>query len=195
MGNMQCAQSIAPGPLVAYHGWFQPIFSPIEIAPLQYRPMLKILIVCKANICRSPMAQSVLLKFAEDAGLKRKLRVDSAGTHAGRISEKMDGRAKNALSARGYVAGKDRSRKVTESDFNTYELILAMDQSNLADLRQICPGHLTHKVQCFMAYARKTNTDEVPDPYFGNAQGFERVLDLCEAGARGVVAHCQSLIR
>lgn len=157
--------------------------------------MLKILIVCKANICRSPMAQTVLLKYAEDEGLKCKLRVDSAGTHAGRISEKIDARAKNALSARGYAAGKDRSRKVKESDFSTYELILAMDQSNLVDLRQICPSHLTHKIQGFMAYAHNTDADEVPDPYFGNAQGFERVLDLCEAGARGVLAHCQSFIR
>ena len=177
------------------HGWFQRIFSPTKIAPLQYRPMLKILIVCKANICRSPMAQSVLLKFADDAGLKRKLRVDSAGTHAGRISEKVDARARNALSARGYTVGKDRSRKVTESDFNSYDLILAMDKSNLSDLRQICPSQLTHKVQGFLVYAQKMDTDEIPDPYFGNAQGFERVLDLCEAGARGVIAHCQSLIR
>jgi protein-tyrosine phosphatase len=156
--------------------------------------MLKILIVCKANICRSPMAQAVLLKFADDAGLKRKLKVDSAGTHAGRISEKMDARAKNALSARGYAAGKDRSRKVTDKDFESYELVLAMDQSNLADLQQICPSHLTHKVQSFMAYAQQA-ANEVPDPYFGNAQGFERVLDLCEAGARGVIAHCQGLLR
>jgi len=195
MSKMLDAPATEPDPEVAHHSWFNTIFSPIEIAPSQYLPMLKILIVCKANICRSPMAQAVLLKFAEDAGLKRKLRVDSAGTHAGRISERMDARAKNALSARGYAAGKDRSRKVAESDFNTYELILAMDQSNLADLQQICPSHLKHKVQSFMAYAHKTDIDEVPDPYFGNAQGFERVLDLCEASARGVIAHCQSLIR
>lgn len=141
------------------------------------------------------MAQAVLLKFADNAGLKRKLRVDSAGTHAGRISEKIDARAKNALSARGYAAGKDRSRKVTESDFESYELVLAMDQSNLADLRQICPGHLAHKVQSFMDYAKQADVTEVPDPYFGNAQGFERVLTLCEAGAHGVIAHCQGLIR
>lgn len=141
------------------------------------------------------MAQAVILKFSEDAGLKRKLRVDSAGTHAGRISERIDARAKNALSARGYAASKDRSRKVTESDFDNYELVLAMDASNLADLRQMCPGHLGHKLHSFMDYAENADAHEVPDPYFGNAQGFERVLDLCEAGARGVVAHCRGLIR
>ncbi len=154
--------------------------------------MTKLLMVCMGNVCRSPMAQLVTLHLAQQAGLARELLVDSAGTHAGRGSEPIDPRGKAVLSARGYSVGKGRSRRVKEQDFDRYDLILAMDQSNLNELRRICPGEHVHKLRLFLEFAGSQDTQDVPDPYYGNVQGFERVLDLCEAGARGLVAFHQS---
>ena len=152
----------------------------------------KLLMVCMGNVCRSPMAQIVTLHLAQQTGLAREMQVDSAGTHAGRSSEPPDPRAKAVLSARGYPIGKSRSRQVTEQDFGRYDLILAMDQSNLNDLRRICPNEGSHKLRLFLEFASEVDTREVPDPYYGNVQGFERVLSLCEAGARGLVRYCQT---
>ena len=155
--------------------------------------MTKLLMVCMGNVCRSPMAQVVTLHLAQQAGLARQLQVDSAGTHAARGHEPPDPRAKMVLSARGYPIGKIRSRQVNEQDFGRYDMILAMDQANLNDLRRMCPNDHTHKLRLFLEFASEVDTREVPDPYYGNVQGFERVLSLCEAGARGLVRYCQTV--
>lgn len=148
--------------------------------------------VCMGNVCRSPMAQMVTLRLVAQAGLARKLQIDSAGTHAGRCSDRPDPRAKTALSGRGYAIGKRRSRQVTERDFSRYDLILAMDQANLNDLRSMCPADHTHKLRLFLEFAQGVNVRDIPDPYYGSVEGFERVLDLCEAGARGLVEQYQT---
>ena len=151
--------------------------------------MTKLLMVCMGNICRSPMAQIVTQHLAQQAGLAHQIQVDSAGTHAARSKEPPDPRAKTVLSARGYPIGKTRSRQVTEQDFERYDLILAMDQANLNDLRRICPNDHVHKLRLFLEFAIGLEVRDVPDPYYGSPLGFEHVLDLCEAGARGLVAH------
>ena len=97
--------------------------------------MPRILMVCTANICRSAMAQVVTTHHAELAGLGRDIVVDSAGTHAGRLSDAPDRRVIAALKKRGYLVGKIRSRRVTDKDFVRFDLILAMDQTNLNALR------------------------------------------------------------
>lgn len=159
----------------------------------QLATMTKILMVCMGNVCRSPMAQAVSLHLAAQAGLARQIQIDSAGTRAMRGNQAADPRAKAVLSARGYTAGKTKSRQVTERDFERYDLILSMDQSNLNDLRRMCPDENAHKLRLFLEFAGAVDTREVPDPYYGNVQGFERVLDLCEAGARGLVTYCQGV--
>jgi len=153
--------------------------------------MTKILMVCMGNVCRSPMAQAVASHMATQAGLARQIQIDSAGTRAVRGNQAADPRAKAVLLARGYVIGKGKSRQVVERDFERYDLILSMDQSNLNDLRRLCPGEHAHKLRLFLEFAGAVDTREVPDPYYGNVQGFERVLDLCETGARGLVTYCQ----
>lgn len=158
-------------------------------------PMTKILLVCMGNRCRSPMAQTVTLHLVEKAGLARNVQIDSAGTHAGRGSDRPDPRAKTALSGRGYAIGKSRSRQVTEQDFERYDLILAMDQANLSDLMRICPADRTQKLHLFLEFAQAVDVCDIPDPYYGSVEGFERVLDLCEAGARGLVEHCKTVLR
>ena len=138
------------------------------------------------------MAQVVTQHFARQVGSAATVQVDSAGTHAGRTSEPPDPRAKAVLLKRGYVIGKGRSRQVIEKDFERYDLILSMDQANLNDLRRLCPTEHSHKLRLLLEFAPGMDTSEIPDPYYGNTQGIERVLDLCEAAARGLVRHCQT---
>ena len=155
-------------------------------------PMTKLLLVCMGNICRSPMAQVVTLHMAEQAGLARRVQVDSAGTHASDRKEPTDPRVKTVLSGRGYAIGKRRSHQVIERDFSRYDLILAMDQANLNELRRLCPADHTHKLRLFLEFAQGVGVCDVPDPYYGSIEAFERVLDLCEAGARGLIDRLQN---
>ena len=156
------------------------------------RHMTKILMVCMGNICRSPMAQVVAARTAALAagdapsGLGP-LVFASAGTHANHVGERMDPRAAAALAARGYLAGKGRSRRVCEADFEKFDLILAMDRDNLVSLQSVCPAPHHGKLRLLLDFADGLHGQDVPDPYYGNAQGFERVLDLCELGAIGLL--------
>ena len=150
--------------------------------------MTSLLMVCTANICRSPMAQVVTTHHARQAGLGRYVLVEGAGTHAGRIGEAPDPRGVAALKKRGYAVGKSRSRRVSDKDFARFDLILAMDLGNLHALRESCPAEHAHKLRMFLEYAQLVGVLEVPDPYFGGPDGFERVLDLCEAGAKGLIS-------
>ena len=150
--------------------------------------MIHVLTICLGNICRSPMAQAVLRRHATlEAGLPG-LHVESAGTYAGMAGQRIDPRARAALVRRGYDAGQDRARRIVDSDFERFNLILAMDKQNLESLHALCPAPHQHKLRLFLDYAIEIEDKEVPDPYYGSAQGFERVLDLCEAGARGLIS-------
>jgi protein-tyrosine phosphatase len=151
--------------------------------------MINLLMVCTGNLCRSPMAQVVTRHFAMQADLSRSIQVASAGTHAGHSKGPLDPRAQAALSGRGYAMGKTRSRQVLLRDFNRYDLILAMDQTNLNDLQRMCPADHAHKLHLFLEFAQGVDICSVPDPYYGNAEGFAHVLTLCEVGARGLIAH------
>jgi protein-tyrosine phosphatase len=155
--------------------------------------MTKILMICMGNVCRSPIAKMVTLRLLKQVGLARDIQIDSAGTHTGREKEPPDPRAIMVLSDRGYPIEKNRSRQVIERDFIRYDLILAMDRANLSDLKRICPADHTHKLRLFLEFAVEADVCDVPDPYYGDIKGFERVLDLCEAGARGLVTHYQTL--
>ena len=153
------------------------------------QPTTRLLMVCMGNICRSPMAQLVTEHLAQKAGFGKAVKVDSAGTHAARGSESPDPRARTALLARGYAVGKLRARQITDQDFQRYDQILAMDQANLNDLRRLCPGEYAFKLRLFMEFADGFSEHEVPDPYYGSARSFEAVLDMVEAGARGLITH------
>lgn len=148
--------------------------------------------VCMGNLCRSPMAQVVTLHLARQADLTQALQVDSAGTHAGRFSEPPDPRAKTVLTQHGYAMGKARSRRIAAQDFDRYDLILGMDQANMRDLRQLCPPEHAHKLRLFLEFAHGPESVGIPDPYYGAAEGFERVLNLCETGARGLIEHLRN---
>lgn len=150
--------------------------------------MFRILLVCMGNICRSPIAESALQALALARGLAGHVEFDSAGTYAGHSGEKPDRRAIAVATARGYgQIERQRARRVTPADFERFDLILAMDQTNMRHLGQMCPPADRHKLHLFLEYADHAEEREVPDPYYGNPAGFERVMDLCEAGAAGVL--------
>lgn len=149
--------------------------------------MIHILFVCMGNICRSPTAQGVFTKLVEAHRLEGAIRVDSAGTHAYHIGEPPDRRAQNAARRRGVDLSTLTARQVYDSDFHEFDYILAMDQANLENLRQRCPDEHRHKLHLFLDFAPDQTEDEVPDPYYGNRSGFDRVLDLTDAAARGLL--------
>ncbi len=133
------------------------------------------------------MAQTVVQKLAQDAGLSQQLKIESAGTHAHHAGERPDPRAAAALASRNYKLGRIRSRRVVASDFQQFDLLLAMDSDNLAELQRVCPPEHVGKLRLFLSFAEGLIETDVPDPYYGNAAGFARVLDLCEAGGRGLI--------
>lgn len=150
--------------------------------------MIRILVVCMGNICRSPMASSALHALVAQRRLSQVFEVDSAGTYGGHKGEKPDPRAMQVAKVRGYgQIALERARRVTADDFERFDLILAMDRDNLMNLQQQCPVEHQHKLHLFLEYAGVPGESEVPDPYYGNAAGFERVMQLCEAGAQGVL--------
>jgi len=153
--------------------------------------MTKLLMVCMGNTCRSPMAQAVARRLAVEAGLAQPFDVDCAGTHAHHLGERPDPRAELTLTRHGYEMGRVRSRRIAVQDFQAFDLILAMDVSNLTELRRLCPVEQMHKLHLLLDFAKEINETEVPDPYYGNQEGFEHVLALCEAGARGLLRHCR----
>lgn len=150
--------------------------------------MMKILMVCMGNICRSPLAEGVVRRLADRAGMNARIEVDSAGTLAYHAGEQPDPRAKKVAASRGYDLSGMRARRVAEDDFSHFDLVLAMDKQNLAALERVCPEEYLHKLRLFMDYAEDTGLDEIPDPYYGGPDGFEHVLDMCEAAAQGLIA-------
>ena len=142
-----------------------------------------VLFVCMGNICRSPSAEAVFRQKAQALSLT----IDSAGTIGSHAREKPDHRAQKAGIARGYSFDKIKARKVTEQDFEKFDLILAMDEQNISDLMKVAPQNLKNKVQLFLAYAENFEEQEVPDPYYGGAKGFQFVLDLVEDASDGLI--------
>ncbi len=149
---------------------------------------VSILLVCMGNICRSPTAEGVLRTLAEREGLGAYFEVDSAGTHGYHVGEPPDTRARKAAARRGYDLSQLRARRVNDLDFMHYDAILAMDADNLSLLRRACPTEHRHKLGLFLDYAVNFDDEEVPDPYYGGDDGFDRVLDLVEDAARGLIA-------
>lgn len=139
------------------------------------------------NICRSPTAHGVFRKLVHDSGLAERIAIDSAGTHAYHVGKPPDQRAQATAQRRGIDLADLRARKAVPEDFFEFDYVLAMDQDNYFALLEICPIEQRGKVQLFMDYAPQMRTREVPDPYYGGPTGFERVFDLVEAAAEGLL--------
>jgi protein-tyrosine phosphatase len=149
----------------------------------------RVLMVCMGNICRSPTAEGVLRAKLLAAGLQHRVEVDSAGTHGYHVREAPDPRAKAHAARRGYDLSPLRARRVVAEDFERFDHVLAMDEDNLAFLAEMAPKGSPAQVDLLMAFARQPGAPrQVPDPYYGAAEGFERVLDLVEDACDGLVA-------
>jgi len=148
----------------------------------------RILMVCMGNVCRSPTAEVVLRQRVEHAGLSHRIEIDSAGTHASNsAAQPPDERSVAHAARRGYDLLSVRARRVTSADYETFDLILAMDEDNLSNLRSTCPPEHRHKLRLMMSYAPARAPRVIPDPYYGAAAGFEWVLDLIEAACDGLI--------
>ena len=154
-----------------------------------------VLFVCTGNICRSPTADGVMRRLVGDAGLAQTVRVESAGTHDYHVGEPPDARAQEHARRRGYDLSPLRARQVVAQDFESFDLILAMDRGHLAILRRMAPAQHRHKLRLLMEFADSWQIDEVPDPYYGGPGGFERVLDMVEVAARGLLAELRRGIK
>jgi len=150
--------------------------------------MARILFVCLGNICRSPTAEGVLRAIAAKEFPGLTIDVDSAGTADYHVGEPPDRRTVAAARRRGYELAALRARQVQPDDFLRFDYVLAMDRVNLADIERLRPKGSSARVSLFLEFSRDASAQEVPDPYYGGVEDFERVLDLCESGVRGLLS-------
>jgi len=149
---------------------------------------ISVLFVCTGNICRSPTAEGVFRHCVEKAGLAARIVSDSAGTLDYHVGEPPDPRTQAAAKRRGYDLGELRARHVLRDDFERFDYVLAMDKANLRQLERLCPREHAHKLKLFLEFG-DGSPREVPDPYYGGPEAFERVLDLVERAAQRLLRH------
>jgi len=147
----------------------------------------RILFVCLGNICRSPMAEGAFRRLVAERDLSDCFEIDSAGLGNWHEGQAPDSRAQQAATRRGIDISMQSARQLQPDDFFRFDLILAMDASNHGDLRQLSPKNVHGKIRHFLDFAPQTGTREVPDPFFGEADGFDHALDLIEAAAEGLL--------
>ena len=153
-----------------------------------------VLFVCLGNICRSPTAEGVFRTAVERAGLAGRVRTASAGLGDWHVGQPPDRRAIQAARRRGYDLTALRGRQVGPEDFAKFGWILGMDDSNLRALTDMKPPEFSGHLGLLLDFAPELGVREVPDPYYGGPEGFDRVLDLIEASAAGLVARLQPLL-
>lgn len=166
-----------------------------RLASMNDRKPYAVLFVCEGNICRSPAAECCLRNQAEKAGLGGFVVCDSAGCIGFHAGQSPDDRMARAGRRRGFeIVG--RARKVEKIDFARFDLILAMDGSNLRDLMALGskPDRAT-RIKRFCDFCSESDNREVPDPYYGGKEGFEHVLNLIEDGCRGILRHAESQLQ
>ena len=148
---------------------------------------IRILFVCMGNICRSPTAEGVFRKLVQERAPHLEVEIDSAGTHGYHVGDPPDRRAIAAAARRGVDLGGLRARTVEDADFEAFDLLVAMDQLNREVLLDRSPDEYRERVRLMLEFAPSTDLEDVPDPYYGGAVGFERVLDLVEEASTGLL--------
>jgi protein-tyrosine phosphatase len=154
---------------------------------------VKVLFVCLGNICRSPSAEGVFRQQVRAAGLQDEIEIDSAGTGDWHVGKAPDSRTVRAARQRGYALEELRARQFEVADFQRFDLILAMDQSNLRDLQALRPATARAELDLFLRRCGQAE-HEVPDPYYGGADGFDRVLDLIECAGAALLADLRTTL-
>lgn len=146
---------------------------------------MKILVVCLGNICRSPVLEAVLRAQANAAGLDWE--IASAGTGDWHVGRGADPRSDASAQRRGYSLAAHRARQLCAADYRAFDWLLAADRSNLAEMRRRRPADATAQMALALAHAGLPQPHDVPDPYYGEADGFETVIDLAEAFAQALI--------
>lgn len=149
--------------------------------------MKKLLFVCTGNICRSPTAEGVFRHLIRKEGVSHLFAHDSAGTQSYHVGEQADARSRAAAKLRGIDFDDLTARRMRTDDFHDFDYIFAMDKSHYHWLNQLKPKAAAAEVHLYLPYCGITDPGEVPDPYYGNADGFEHVLDLIEAASRNLL--------
>jgi protein-tyrosine phosphatase len=149
--------------------------------------MKQVLFVCTGNICRSPTAEGLFRQLLRTEGLEERIGCDSAATHDYHIGKPPDSRTQKAARARGLDLSGLRARQVTRQDFHDFDLILAMGRDHYTHLRRMAPADRADKVRLFLDYSPTHNGEDVPDPYYGGSEGFERVLDIVASALPGLL--------
>ncbi len=153
---------------------------------------VKVLLICMGNICRSPTAHAVFRNLVQEHGLTELIEIDSAGTHAYHVGNPPDSRSVQTARKRGIDMSDLRARQVDLGDFYHYDYLIAMDDYNLSLLQEMAPSDMAHKLSLFLSFAPHINHREVPDPYYGGADGFELVFDMVQAASEGLLSHIKS---
>jgi protein-tyrosine phosphatase len=149
--------------------------------------VMRVLFVCMGNICRSPSAEGVFRHALSRRAPQVTIEIDSAGTHDYHVGEAPDARALAAARRRGIDISQLRARNVMPDDFERFDLILAMDEENMRELKRRAQRAHHERIRLVMEYAPSATRRDVPDPYYGGEQGFEEVLDLLEEAADGLI--------
>jgi protein-tyrosine phosphatase len=151
---------------------------------------VRICFVCTGNICRSPTAEAIMQRLVDERGLSPRIQIESAGTGRWHVGGRADSRSRSAALARGYALEK-RAQQFTRPFFDRFDYVLAADSDNYEHLVGLVPDQrATQKIHMLRDFDPDSpKGSDVPDPYYGGAEGFERVLDVCEAACRGLLEH------
>ncbi|MBT4891198.1 MAG: low molecular weight phosphotyrosine protein phosphatase [Rhodospirillales bacterium] len=155
-----------------------------KILSIQEDILVKVLFVCLGNICRSAIAEGVFRDLVEQAELSEKIQVDSCGTGSFHTGETPDPRSIEACAAREIDISNLRARQIRNTDFEKFDYVIAMDEDNVQALQAVCPFQYEERIHLFLEMTEYMGTREVPDPYYGTGQGFERVLNLIERASK-----------
>ncbi|MET0106714.1 MAG: low molecular weight protein-tyrosine-phosphatase [Sedimenticola sp.] len=148
---------------------------------------ISILVVCTANVCRSPMAEAILKHYLKQRGVEHRFVIESAGTHVARKGLSHDPRVDKVLEKYNIETDCSGTRVLQSGDFEKYNYILVMDQRNFESVTELCPPEYRDKISYVMSYSENPSEIEVPDPYFGNIAGFERVYSMLDKSMKNFV--------
>ncbi|MEH6571325.1 MAG: low molecular weight protein-tyrosine-phosphatase [Halioglobus sp.] len=174
--------------MLALYGW---TLITGDIALALFKHDTRVLFICTENICRSPLAEGLLQHHLQHSDLRNRVKVSSAGTRTSQPGCRPDQRARKVAADAGINLGRIRAGRVTEQDLVRSDYVIAMDKANMRDLMKLCPPEQQYKISLLLSHLPGHNLDEVPDPYYGSIEGFDRVFQLIDSAVEGLISHIE----